>query len=218
MAFVAPFFATASSFLASASPWLTAIGTGLSVVGSIQQGNQAYAAAKSEQYARESNAQLLQYNAQAAGQQAASREALIRRRLAASQGEARAALGSTGTAISGSNLGLLEQAAREGEMDALTIRYEGEMERRGLMAQAAQELYQAQGAKRVAKEARRAGFINAGTSLLAGAASYGAGRLASSAGAGSAGAWTRKPGMFTNTGRLLNTWSAPASSLGSARF
>lgn len=176
MAFVAPFFATASSFLASASPWITALGTGLSVVGSIQQGNQAYATAKSEQYAREANAQLMQMNAQAVGQQTAYREGLLRRRLAASQGEARAALASTGTAPTGSNLNLLEQSARAGEMDALTIRYEGEMQQRGLMAQASQELYQAQGAKRQAREARRAGFISAGTNLLSGAALYGAGR------------------------------------------
>lgn len=217
MAFVAPFFATASSFLASASPWLTAIGTGISAIGAIQQGNQAYASAKSEQYARESNAQLLQFNAQAAGQQAVAREALLRRRVAATQGEARAALGSTGTAISGSNLGLLEQAAQEGELDALTIRYEGEMQQRGLMAQAQQELYQAQGAKRQAKDARRAGFISAGTNLLSGAALYGAGRYAGAAGS-SAGAWTRKPGMFTNTGKLLNTWSGSTSGLSAARY
>jgi hypothetical protein len=210
MAFVAPFFA-------AAAPWLSAIGTGLSVIGSIQQGNQAYATGKSEQYARESNAQLLQMNASAAGQQAAAREALVRRRAAAMQGEARAGMASTGTAISGSNLGLLEQAGQEAELDALTIRYEGEMERRGLMAQAAQEAYQARGAGKAAKEARRAGFVGAATNLLAGAATYGVGRMAGSA-ASSAAPWTRKPGMFTNTSKMLGSWSAPTSSLGSARF
>jgi hypothetical protein len=213
---LAPFFAAIGAAAATAAPYIAAAGAGISAIGSIQQGNQAYASAKSEQYAREANAQLLQFNAQAAGQQAVAREALLRRRVAATQGEARAALGSTGTAATGSNLGLLEQAAQEGELDALTIRYEGEMQQRGLMAQAQQELYQAQGAKRQAKDARRAGFMNAATSLLSGAAMYGAGGFGG--GGMSAGAWTRKPGMFTNTGKLLNTWSGSTSGLSAARY
>lgn len=91
------------------------------------------------------------------------------------------------------------------------------MENRGLMAQAAQEAYQAQGAGKAAKAARKAGFVGAATNLLAGAATYGVGRMAGST-AGKAAPWTRKPGLFTNTNKMLGSWSAPVSSLGSARF
>jgi hypothetical protein len=199
-------------FFAAIAPWLAAAGAGVAAVSSIQQGNQAYASQKSEQYARESNSQLLQMNASAAGQQAAAREALLRRRAASMQGEARAGIASTGTAISGSNLGLLEQSAQEAELDALTIRYEGEMERRGLMAQAAQEAYQARAAGKNAKAARKAGFIGAATSLLAGASTYG---LSSSGNPTNiTKPWTRKPGIFTS----LDSWSKPNSAFSSARF
>jgi hypothetical protein len=137
--------------------------------GSIEQGKAGYASNMSEAYAQEYNAQIADSNAKTVLEQANAKEEAQRRQFHILQGKAIAGMAQSGTGLDGSNLDVLEQSATNAELDALTIRYEGQMQNRGLMAQAALGRYQAQGLKANAKRAMKAGYIGAAANLLEGA-------------------------------------------------
>jgi len=147
----------------------------VSAVGAIQQGAAAAAQGRSQQQAQQYNAIIKQQNAQAARQQAGARENQQRRISRQLLGQQRAALAQAGIGVGfGSALDIEEQSAIRAEFDALTIRYEGEMQAKGLLAAAEQDLFQGQVARAAGKNAQTASYISAGASLLSGAAQYGA--------------------------------------------
>lgn len=135
---------------------LLAGGTALGAVSAIQQGNAANSAAKY-------NAAIAERNAVTARQQAAAEEDKQRRLAYMRLGNARAAYGASGVNLEGSPLDVLEQSAAEEELDALTIRYQGDLTSRNYLEQAA--LDRAQG-----KNAKMAGYMGAGSAILLGAA------------------------------------------------
>lgn len=141
-------------------------GTLVSAMGAIQQGNAAAAAA-------DYNARLAEQNATIATQQAAEKERQQRILARKQIGSARAAYGASGVTMEGSPLDVLEESAYNSELDALTLRYGGQIESMGLRNQAALERMQG-------KSAKTAGYMNAGSSLLLGGAkaygSYAAGK------------------------------------------
>ena len=138
-------------------------------VGDIQQGNAAYANAKSQSFANDYNATIADNNARSVLEQANAREEQQRRQFRSLQGEAIAGAAQSGAGLDGSNADVLKQNAINNELDALTIRYEGQMQSTGLMAQAGLDRYAATANLKYAKSARTAGFMNAGADLLAGA-------------------------------------------------
>jgi hypothetical protein len=69
-------------------------------------------------------------------------------------------------------LDVAKQSAQAAELDALTIRYEGDVRTKGLLAQAEGDLYGARTARVAGKQAARAGMISAGSSLLTGFGKY----------------------------------------------
>ncbi len=101
---------------------------------------------------RESNA--LKVQARVASQQALADESAKRRENRQMEGEMAASLAESGLSGSGSSAGAARQSAALAELDALNIRYAGNMRRRGLLSEA--------------KEARRQGFMMAGQKLLSG--------------------------------------------------
>lgn len=130
-------------------------GAAMTAASSIQQGKQAEASAKF-------NSDMMNRNATIARQQAAAEEEKHRRLGYMRQGAARAAYGASGVAMEGSPLDILEQSAAQEELDALNIRYRGEIGAQSAEGQAA--LSRMRGAA-----ASQAGYMGAGSAILMGA-------------------------------------------------
>lgn len=152
---------------------------------------------KQAQRAADFNAATMEAEARIARQQGGAREEQQRRRAREFLGTQRAAAGQAGVGLGGSIGDVLGDSAAEAELDALKIRYESNLQGLGMENQAAITRWQG-------KEAKRAARAQAFTSLLSGAAAYGAagGKLPSFG--GSAGGTGLKPGAggmgFTASG------------------
>ena len=119
-------------------------GTAASVIGAIQGGK-----------AENSSAQ---FNADSARQEAASREAAQRTAAQRQLGSIRAGVSKSGATMEGTPLAVLSESAANAEIDALNTRYSGQREA---------ALYEARG-----RNAKTAGYMRAGTSLLSSAGKY----------------------------------------------
>ena len=166
---------------------LMIVGTAVSTVGALSSAaaqaqaaeNQA-AAARYNAQVQENQATVARYNAQSAGEQAARKEEMQRRRFAALQGQANAGLAQSGTDLgSGSNADVLKQNEINSELDALTIRYEGSQARdsyyntaSNFMSQAELSRMNAAMYQNNASNAMVGGFFNAGSNLLSGMTKY----------------------------------------------
>lgn len=136
---------------------MLAIGTATKAVGSIVQGNAASAASKA-------NAKIADQNATIVGQQASAREDQQRRRSAMELGRQAAAFAQSGVdPTSGSAMRVAADSAAQAELDALNLRYEGQMQAFGYTREAAIE-------RQRARYARNAGYFGAVTSILGGGA------------------------------------------------
>jgi type II secretory pathway pseudopilin PulG len=167
-------------------------GTLASVVGSVVQGQQQAAAAQAQAQAQAQNynfqQQAYQYqsnvekmNADSAHEQAAQQEDLQRRRFRELQAQSITGMAESGTdPMSGSNLDVLHQNAVNNELDALNIRYAGEQQARGLLAQSSLDSWNANVAgyneqaaintgNMTANSAKMGGYFGAGAGLLSGA-------------------------------------------------
>lgn len=135
---------------------LTAVGTVASAAGSFMQGQAASRAA-------EANAAMAEEEAQRARQAAAVEEDRNRAQSRRTISAQRAAYGSSGVVSEeGSSLLALADSAAEAELDALTIRYSGDVTARRYQVQAASDRAAAAGY-------RQQGLVSAGTGLLTGA-------------------------------------------------
>jgi hypothetical protein len=135
---------------------LVATSTVLSAAGMVQSAS-AQASAKKAQAAQAERAALI------SRQQAAAEEEKQRRLSRRAQGSAVANVGASGITLEGSPLDVLEDSAMEEELDALTIRYNGEIGAMTYESEAAM-------ARSGAAAARTAGYYGAASSLLSGAA------------------------------------------------
>ena len=132
--------------------------TAVKALGAIQQGNAAKGAANY-------NAGILEQNAANERQQAGAREDAQRRRAAMVLGTQRAAFAQSGGGMGGSAADVMEQSAINAELDALTLRYEGDLRARGMQAEATSERF-------AGKQAQRAGYFQAAGSILGGIGDY----------------------------------------------
>lgn len=126
--------------------------------GKLQQGFANEAAAKWQ-------ARMLGYGARVEQQQAGQREDAQRRMARRFLGEQRAAFGQSGTGTGGSAADVMAQSARDAELDALTIRYEGDLRARGMKAEA-------EAARFAGRQAKRQGYFQAAGTLLGAAGDY----------------------------------------------
>lgn len=134
---------------------LAAVGTAVSAVGSISQGQ---AAANAAEY----NAQVAENNRIAARQQATFDEQRRREGLRRDLSSARVGAAKSGVDMAGSALDVMVRGAEDAELEALRIRYGGEVAQNAAAAEAGLSRAQA-GASRMA------GFFGAGSALLSGA-------------------------------------------------
>ena len=123
---------------------VSAVGTGLSVISSIQSGK--------------AEAKAAQYNAESARREAQARETAQRTAAQRQLGSIRAGVSKSGATMAGTPLAVLSESASNAEIDALNTRYSGQREA---------SLYEARG-----RNAKTAGYLRAGTSLLSSAGKY----------------------------------------------
>lgn len=135
---------------------LALIGTGISAVGAIQQGQ---AAKQTANY----NAALADRNAVIATQQSAAHEEAQRKLDRRRMGAMRAGYSASGVTPDGSPLDVLGDSIAEAELNALNIRYEGQLAAQGYTESAGVS-------RRQGKQAEAAGYFNAGSALLTGGA------------------------------------------------
>lgn len=128
---------------------------GLQAAGALMQGQ---AARNSAEY----NATMMDQAATVERQQTSAREDAQRRQARMVLGQQRAALAQSGGGMGGSAADIMQQSAMNAELDALTLRYEGELRARGLNAQAEGERY-------MGRQAQRASYFSAAGSILSGA-------------------------------------------------
>ena len=166
--------------MAEAGVLLLVAATALSAASSIQQGR---AADKAAQF----NARALEADAKQAKAVAAFEARLARERGAKLLGRQRAAAGASGISLEGSPLLVMGETAANIERDALAIEFGGAARAAALRNQAAGERF-------AGRQAKRAGFFKAGTTVLGSAASFGAGSLAG-------GGASKSTGSFTATKR-----------------
>ena len=159
---------------AVAGTTFAAISANISIASAIFGVVSSLSQASSQQKLAERNAQIAEQQGVQIGQEAAFEEGIKRsetQRLKASQ---RAAQGAAGGGVdTGSNLLVLEETATLGELDALTIRYRGDVAAQRARAQAQTDRFEGD-------IAQQTGRLQAGTSLLSGvtraAGAVGAGR------------------------------------------
>jgi hypothetical protein len=148
--------------MAAALPLIIA-STATAAVGAIYSGQQQRKGATMA-------AEQATVNAQAARQAAGAREETVRRQNAMRLGEQRAGAAQSGFDSSAGSFGELQgQSAGNAELDALSTRYEGELQALNLENEATSYRMRA-------KTATRQGYLNAAGSLMQGASmAYGAG-------------------------------------------
>jgi hypothetical protein len=127
----------------------------MGALGARREGQEAAAAANA-------NASAEEINAAVARKEAGLREQQQRAQTRRILSRGRALQGASGLAMSGSFLDVAAANAEQGELDALTLRYGGQIEEARSKSQA--RLDRARG-----KHARQAGNLNAFTSILGGA-------------------------------------------------
>ena len=174
MAFVMPFFAAIGTAAGASAATAAASGLALTsgavgVLGAIQQGRQASAAAKSQ-------ANMDEYNATMAGFQAKQANAAAGRQEDEQRQRARQAIGgqlaASAQAGAGLNADLLRQSVYNMDADSSAIRYEGALRAQGLTDSAALSRSSAVVSRDRARGATSAGYINAAGSLLNAGTSY----------------------------------------------
>jgi len=139
---------------------MQAVGTAISVVGALNQGQQASNAASY-------NAAVANNNAIAARQQAQAAAEAQARKARLQIGSMRAGYGASGVSIEGSPLDVIEASAAAAELDRQNILYSGELRAGGYESTAGLELMRGENAV-------TGSYFSAGSSLLKGAASAGA--------------------------------------------
>ena len=145
---------------------------GMQMLGSLFQGYTQAANLERSAHMSEINAQLYLRNASRIRLEAGLNEEAHRRAARRILGEQRAAIFESGTAASGSNLGVYDQSVIDSELDALNIRYSGDQQARQQQMEAAVATYEAGAARAGAKSARRAAWIGAGSAAVTSGSQY----------------------------------------------
>jgi hypothetical protein len=146
------------AFMAAALPYIAAVGTAVSVVGAVAQGQ----AAKN---ASEYNARLAEQDAVLARKKSEEEERRYRLQSQKQMGAMRAAYARAGVTMEGSPMDVLAESAYTAELDVLTIRAGGRAQSASLESQA--RIARLQGRSKLAGS-----YASAATELLGGATNY----------------------------------------------
>lgn len=158
-------FGAAIPAAAGAGSLLTAgnVALGASVLGTAAQGYGTFRAASDQAEADRYNAEVADADARYAERDTAAKVEMLTRDTRRTLARQRALFGVSGFTPTGSLADIAADSAEAGRLDALALRYGGQMEAQKLRNRG--KAYRARG-----DGAQSAGYIGAGTSLLAGAA------------------------------------------------
>lgn len=150
----------------------------LSAVSTIASAKAQSNAAKGEQNVANYNAQVAKNNAEATRQQAGANELAQRREAAIQLGRERAGIVQSGQGLDGSAADTYEQSLANAEIDAMNIRYMGDLKGQGLDSEST--LQKARGVQygKNAKAIMTAGYLSAGASALSSYGRYASGGTA----------------------------------------
>lgn len=151
---------------------MAVVSTGLQVAGAIGEGQAGYAQGRHEEAVALENARRAEENAAQIRLAGQSAEQAKRRELRRSLGRSAAAMAQAGTGTGGSNALLMKQASTDAEFDALALRSGYESDAYGQQLEALNQKAAATSARRRARGARTAGYINAASAALSGFSSY----------------------------------------------
>ncbi len=151
----------AAAGTAAAAAGGVSLGTLASVAGTTVSAVSAIAEGRAAKRAAEFNARVAEREAAATKERSAFEEARSRRRTRSFLSTQRALFGASGVNLAGSPLRVLEETASEGELEALAIRFGGDIASTRALSQAAVSRF-------AGSQAERAGFLRAGTTLLTG--------------------------------------------------
>lgn len=152
-------------YLAAAAVAVAVAGAAVSAAGQYEQ-------TQMQADAERQNARIAQENAERARLHAGLEEADIRRNARALAGRQRASIAESGIELSGTPLDVIEASQEDAELDALTARYNGELEARGLLNERDAARMRAKAAERAGRYAVVGGILGAGSAALGGAANY----------------------------------------------
>ena len=161
---------------------------------SSQKQMQYQAAAQANEY----NAAVMRQRAEATTASYGQREEQQRRAARIDAGSRRAAMAESGTGLGGSNADIEHQSSVFAELDALNIRYAGQLEAQGLQQQAGLEDYSATMSRKNASATRNQAYIGMAGAILGGAASYTAAGKYGTTGGGAGSTAPRVYGMYGN--------------------
>lgn len=151
---------------------LSAVGTGVGVMGSMQQASAQKSAANYQSAIAANNAKIASDNATRAGQAGEAQAAQVQQETRAKVGAIKAAQAANGVNVNtGSAVDVQSSAAELGELNAITLRSNAARQAYGYQTQEAS--YDAQSGldKSTASNAETAGYLNAGSTFLSGAGS-----------------------------------------------
>ena len=141
----------------------------LSAISSSQQAKAQY---KAQAQANEYNAAVMRDRADTTRSAFNQREEQQRRSNRLAAGKRAAAAAQSGLGLDGSNADVEQQSAVFAELDALNIRYQGDLEARGLLSQASLESWQSGLNRGYSTAAGQQGYLNAAGAVLSSASSY----------------------------------------------
>jgi len=151
---------------------LMAASAAVAAAGAISASHAQAASYKSQEQAARYNATVNMTNANTAAGAASANELAQRRVNDQRMGAMRAQAAEGGGGFTGTNIEVLDQSARNMEVDALNTRYRGQTQAYGMLANANLDEYQAKVADMNAGSAITAGYYGAASSALGAASNY----------------------------------------------
>lgn len=173
--------------------WVAVVVGGVALVSSLAQSNQAQDQAEQDSAVANNNAGQSIANMQAVEAQASAQEEAQRTQSGQYLGRQRASMADSGTGSlgSGSNYDVGQQSALSAEMDALNVRYSGELKGADALQTAYNFKYGAAASQAQANSIGQTKYVTAGAAALSSAASsYGRGARYTTGGALGTGANT----------------------------
>ena len=158
------------------SPIYYGIVAGLAAYGAYSQNQAASQQAKAQEQMADFNQKVAKSNAEIAVQQAGQQEESQRRDARKVLGQQRAALAESGIGLDGTGSDLYQQSATDAELDALNIRYNGDLQATGFKNNANLEGFKAKVYEKQASDFNTASYVSAGTALLSGYSGYSTGQ------------------------------------------
>lgn len=135
-------------------------------VGALVQGRQARNAIDVERDIEKFNIKAAEQNASLTAQQTSQREDQQRRESRMLLGTQRAAIAQSGVGFGGSSADIIRRSTANAELDALNIRYAGDLERMGILNEIEMRKFNDQVLRKQGKQAMRLRWFNAASAFF----------------------------------------------------